>query len=232
MKFKRFIPLMVLVLAVSGCGKKAEDVETTTEATTEETTEAVSEESTTAVTTVQATTAVTTQATTKAAQPATEAPAKPAAQTQPVTQAPAPEAPTVQAPKAGTIGVTLKNTKIMLNTAMGEVAKILGSTTDYSEAPSCNYDGLDKVFTYDKVNIYTYPHPSGDIINEIEINDAAIPTDKGFAPIGKTIEEVKAVYGEPTEVEGVTYKYADGDCYTYFYADNGTVTYWGVAVEE
>ena len=231
MKFKRLIPLMVLVLAVSGCGKKSADADTT-ETTTETATETVSEESTTAVTTTQTTTsAATTQAATEAAQPATAPAVKTAVV--PAPPAPAPEpAPEVKAPEAGTLGVTLKHANILLNTAMSEASKILGSTTDYSEAPSCNYDGLDKVFTYDKVNIYTYPHPSGDIINEIEINDEAIMTDKGIAPIGKTIDEVKAVYGEPTEVEGVTYKYTDGNCYTYFYAENGVVTYWGVAMEE
>lgn len=239
MKFKKMIPLMVLTFAVSRCGnntdKETAVTETTTEviteeATSEETTaeeiteEIVNEESTTAETTTQMTTnAVVTQATTESTA------AKPAASTN---TKPSDSTPTVQPPKEGNIGVTLKNTKILLNTSMDNVSKILGSTTDYSEAPSCNYDGLDKVFTYGDVNIYTYPHPSGDIINEIEINDAAITTDKGIAPIGKTIEDIKAVYGEPTAVEGVTYKYADGDCYTYFYADNGTVTYWGVAVEQ
>lgn len=228
MKYKvlKTVLITMILVSMAGCGDK-KDVDQTTESTTETTTEA-----TTAIetTTAETTTLTTTQAETQAAKVAV---------TQAVTNAPAPApksipAPTPKstpAPAAGSLGVTYKNKKIMLNTNISAVAPALGSTTDYSEAPSCNYDGLDKVFTYGNVSIYTYPHSSGDLINEIEVNDASVSTDKGLVPIGKSMADIKAVYGEPSGVEGSTYKYANGNCYTYFYADGDIVSYWGVVYE-
>lgn len=203
--------LMTMVTACGGNVSEDENIattEVTTEAITaeesEETTEAITDTTTVATETTTVTT--TTEATTSAPVP---------------TPAPAP----------GSLGVVYNNTNIMLNTNIANVTSVLGSTTDYSEAPSCNYDGLDKVFTYGGVSIYTYPHSSGDLINEIEVSDPAVITAESVAPIGKSIEDIIATYGEPTATEGSTYKYSKGNCYTYFYADGGVVSYWGVVYE-
>lgn len=235
MKYKALkITLIAMIIAsMAGCGdKKAES--SASEATTEVLIEEASAEDTTIIetTTMEDTTVVTTQATTDAAsQPTTQVAAPTPAPAPKSTPTPAPTQKSTPAPAAGSLGVTYKNQKIMLNTNINTVSSALGSTTDYSEAPSCNYDGLDKVFTYGDVSIYTYPHGSGDLINEIEVNDTSVATDKGIAPIGKSMADIKAVYGEPTGVEGSTYKYANGNCYTYFYADGDMVSYWGVVYE-
>lgn len=213
---------MALVCA-TGCGSnEAENI--TTETTTENITEAVTEDTTAIESTEITTAAVTTEVTTESTENTTTTVTEKVETTQQ-------SAASASVPAQGSLGVTYRNNKIMLNSNISEVSAALGSTTDYSEAPSCNYDGLDKVFVYGNVSIYTYPHASGDLINEIEVNDEQIATDKGIVPIGKTIDEVKAVYGEPTSTEGSMYKYADGNCYTYFYADNGVVYYWGVVYE-
>ncbi len=218
-KILKAIPMLLIAsFIMTGCGNNNSEDEASTETTTvaeetsvEDSTSVVSE-TTTAETTVQTTTQAATETITAAANENQQE-------------------VSVPAPAAGSLSLSYKNTKLTLNTNIANVQLALGQTTDYSEAPSCNYDGLDKVFTYGSVSIYTYPHQSGDLINEIEVSDASISTDKGITPIGKTIDDIKAVYGEPTSVEGSTYKYTNGNCYTYFYDDGSSISYWGIAYE-
>ncbi len=247
-------PVLMIALALTACGgNKAGDTEATTEAAseavTEASTEAVSEQTTLAVSTQAATQAATnaqTQTTTKApaAKTATKTSVSTASSTTPkVTPVPVAPTPAVQTPAASTpaprvistptkkdLGLTLKGNKILLNSNMSEVAPLLGSTTNYSEEPSKEFSGKEKTFTYGLVNIYTYPHSTGDYIDEIEINDPAITTDTGLAPIGKNISEVKAVYGEPSFFDSSFYVYEAGDCYTYYSTENDIVKYWGVVL--
>lgn len=225
MKYKvlKIVLAATVIASLAGCSDNKTD-EQTTESTTEITTEITTDVEATTLSTTETTTAVTTQ-------PITVAATQAATNAEVTVPKPTPTSKPTPAPAAGSLGVTYKGRKIMLNTNISAVSSALGNTTDYSEAPSCNYDGLDKIFTYGDVSIYTYPHQSGDLINEIEVNDASVAADKGINPIGMTMADVKAVYGEPTAVEGSTYKYANGNCYTYFYADGDMVSYWGVVYE-
>lgn len=236
------IAVLTLISAMTACGKK-ENVNDVAEETTEESTEVSTEETSTATLITETTTAEDIITTTKPASEQAKAVSKPAEKkptsgnnggstnTNAGSSAQQNNTNTVNPPAAESLGVTVKGKKILLNTKISDSTSALGNTTDYSEAPSCNYDGLDKVFTYGDVSIYTYPHASGDLINEIEVNDASVSTDKGIAPIGKTLAEIKGVYGEPTSTEGDTYKYKSGNSYTYFYVDGDVVSYWGVAYE-
>jgi hypothetical protein len=240
---KLLLKTAVVALAVatmSACGSKSNDFEVVTEETEtvtgvsdEVSSEETSEETSVDTTETESETATETQTEVQAETTTVEVKTTVETKSQP-TSAAKKETETKKAdePALGALGVTYKGKKIMLNSNMGNVSSSLGSTTDYSEAPSCNYNGLDKVFVYGDVSVYTYPNANGDYINEIEVDDNSVATESGLLPIGKTINDVKAVYGEPTSVEGSTYKYANGNCYTYFYADGENVLYWGVAVEQ
>lgn len=252
LKLLKIVPVFIFVALMTACGEESKELEVTTEIFTETTTEISSETVSETITEVMSETSTeiltevegetvsieidkpTTE--TVPAKTATQKPIETPTET-PVLSPVSKEIPEtsiqnetpVSIPAAGSLGVTYKGKKVMLNTDINSAA--LGNTTDYSEAPSCNYDGLDKVFTYGNVSIYTYPYADCDLINEIEVNDNSVTTDKGIEPIGKSIEDIKSVYGEPTAVEGSTYKYANDSCYTYFYAYNGIVSYWGVVYE-
>ncbi len=238
-------PVLMIALALTACGgNKTDNTEATTEAVSEAVSEAStevgSEQTTLAVSTqaaTQATTNAQTQTTTKApaAKTATKTSVSTASSSTPIPAVPTPAAPTpaprvIPTPTKKDLGLTLKGNKILLNTNMSEVAPLLGSTTNYAEEPSKEFSGKEKTFTYGLVNIYTYPHSTGDYIDEIEINDPAITTDTGLAPIGMNISEVKAVYGEPSFFDSSFYVYEAGDCYTYYSTENDIVKYWGVVL--
>jgi len=74
----------------------------------------------------------------------------------------------------------------------------LGSDYEYSEAMSCDYDGLDKTYIYETAEFYTWPMPDGDLVNEVYTESPAVSTSKGIS-VGATREEVLAAYGEHFE---------------------------------
>ena len=49
------------------------------------------------------------------------------------------------------------NATLKLGTVMSDgLLKALGTPTDTTEAPSCHYDGMDIIYTYDHISVYTY----------------------------------------------------------------------------
>lgn len=74
----------------------------------------------------------------------------------------------------------------------------LGPAASVQEAPSCHYDGMDTVTTYNGFIIQTYRQEDADIVCLVEIQDRMLATEKGIQ-IGNDLEAVKAAYGEPKE---------------------------------
>ncbi len=71
----------------------------------------------------------------------------------------------------------------------------LGDDYNYKEAASCAYVGMDKSFSYNGIDIYTYPLDDIDKIDEIYISSDAYSTNKGIT-VGSTLDDIKAAYGE------------------------------------
>ena len=87
----------------------------------------------------------------------------------------------------------------------------LGDPVNYFEAESCAFEGLDKTYTYDGVEIVTYPDEDVDRISSVRILSEAVSTPEGIT-IGSTPEDVTAAYGEDYTAMGQQYTYEDGDC--------------------
>lgn len=126
------------------------------------------------------------------------------------------------------LSIAVNGKAVCLNDDISALA--LGEATDYYEAPSCNYDGLDKVFTYNEVSVYTYPKDGKDLVNEVEVNAAGILYENSLG-IGSAEADVKALLGEPSAIEGDTYRYAFDNSYLYFYFEDNSVSYWGIALD-
>lgn len=74
----------------------------------------------------------------------------------------------------------------------------LGEGYEYAEGKSCNYDGLDKTYTYQTATFYTNPLPEGDLLSEIYSESDSVTTSKGIT-VGADKADVLAAYGEPAE---------------------------------
>lgn len=120
--------------------------------------------------------------------------------------APSGPAPT---PKADSKYVlTYQGCELPMNADFAPLLAYLGEPASYFEAESCAFDGLDKTYTYDAVEIVTYPDGDLDRISYVRILSDAVSTPEGIT-IGSTAEEVAAAYGEGS---GNQYDYEDGDC--------------------
>ena len=97
------------------------------------------------------------------------------------------------------------NVSYPLNSEAAPLLEALGSEYTETTAPSCVYDGEDKMFEYDNMTIYTYPTDGIDMIDEIYFFGGDFQTTKDIK-IGSTLEEVKEQYGQGFD-KGSTYEY-------------------------
>lgn len=115
------------------------------------------------------------------------------------------------APEAGSKYVlTYRDCPLPMNAEFAPLLDFLGEPDSYFEAASCAFDGLDKTYTYDGVEIITYPDGERDYISSVRILDGGVSTPEGIT-IGSTPEEVTAACGEDFQDLGTQYVYEDGD---------------------
>lgn len=99
------------------------------------------------------------------------------------------------------LSLSIDGTRYSLKSNIDTVITNLGPDYDYSEAMSCDYDGLDKTYSYDIAEFYTFPLPEGDLVSEIYTENRSVSTSKGIV-VGAAKEEVLAAYGEDCEDTG------------------------------
>ena len=123
-----------------------------------------------------------------------------------------------------------------------DVTASLGEDYAYSEAMSCAYDGLDKVYGYESegADFSTRPDGDRDLVCEIYIYDGDWQTAKGIK-IGSSIDDVKAAYGEPSrstnfasyyEIPASNSDSTGASLYFEFLKGDGTITSFGVIAEQ
>ncbi len=86
----------------------------------------------------------------------------------------------------------------------------LGDGYEYAEGMSCDYDGLDKTYTYEAATFYTNPLAEGDLLAEIYSESPEAATSKGISP-GASKADVIAAYGDPAEQDEYLLIYRAGE---------------------
>ena len=71
----------------------------------------------------------------------------------------------------------------------------LGDALNYFEAPSCAFEGMDKIYYYSGFAIYTFPDGDIDRVLSIVLSDDLTKTNEGIF-IGSAKDDVVAKYGE------------------------------------
>jgi len=102
------------------------------------------------------------------------------------------------------------------------VTAVLGTEYEYSETISCEYDGMDKIFTYDGVEFYTYPEGEEDFLHEILLLTPKYQTARGIA-VDDSKDQVTAAYGEEFEDKGGIWVYKADSGALWFYFTGDTV---------
>lgn len=116
-------------------------------------------------------------------------------------------------------------TEIAVDAEASEILAALGMWLDYSESPSCAFEGLDKVYLYQGFRVQTYTAGGKDFIHSVELTDDSVATPEGIS-VGATAEQIVAVYGEPTSSTDTAMTYVDTErgMYLQFILRGGTVT--------
>ncbi len=103
------------------------------------------------------------------------------------------------------------------------ILKSLGESKDYFEAPSCAFQGLDKIYYYSGFELSTYPKDDIDYISAINFTDDSVSTKEGIS-IGSTSDEVIKAYGNDYKGENGSYIYILGKSKLSFITENDAVT--------
>jgi hypothetical protein len=111
--------------------------------------------------------------------------------------------PTTTAPTQTTAGTTaaakgytftFKGSVIAVAAPAAPILESLGDPINYFEAPSCAFQGLDKIYTYAGMEFQAYTENEVDYIYSISVLDDTVETPEGIA-LGASADDVKAAYG-------------------------------------
>lgn len=90
------------------------------------------------------------------------------------------------------------------------VIEQLGEAVSYFEAPSCAFEGVDKIYTYSSFELETYPVDGEDFVSCVTFKDDSITTLEGVG-IGDSLDKVKEVYGTDATEDGGMLVYKKDD---------------------
>lgn len=91
------------------------------------------------------------------------------------------------------------------------------------EAPSCAFDGIDRIFSYPGVQIHTYPDGDEDFVHTISIRDDSISIYGGIF-LGSSFDDVTSVFGTNYDRDFDMFTYTKGDTTLAFLIEDGIVT--------
>jgi len=138
-----------------------------------------------------------------------------------------PEEPPLFALKVG-------NFLIEMDQNINEVLDALGEPQGVFVAPSCAFDGEDRIFQYPSVQIHTYPKGDDDYVHTISLRDDTIRTTEGRIYLGSSLPAVINAYGDDYVHDSGMYTYTRELTTLEFFVEDNTVigiTY-GFIIEE
>ena len=90
------------------------------------------------------------------------------------------------------------------------VIEQIGEPLGRFEAESCAFEGIDIIFSYPGIQIYTYPAGDNNFIHTIGFFDDSVRTAEGGIHLGSNIQAVIDVYGNDYGYETGMYRYTRG----------------------
>lgn len=103
------------------------------------------------------------------------------------------------------------------------VVSDLGDANNYFEAPSCAFNGVDKIYTYSDFEIHTYPDGEADRISMILLLNDLVSTPEGIC-IGSSLEDMEAAYGTGYTQSSGAYTYTKDNMNLTFLVTDGSIS--------
>lgn len=103
-----------------------------------------------------------------------------------------------------------QNTVIEMDADAAPIVEKLGEADFYFEAPSCAFEGIDKMYTYSGFELDTYPTKDKDYVSSVVFKDDTVTTAEGIG-IGDSKEKLEEIYGTQwTDENGMMVYEKDG----------------------
>jgi len=102
-----------------------------------------------------------------------------------------------------------KEFRIEMNQNINEIINALGEPLGIFEAPSCAFDGIDRIFSYPGLQIHTYPAGDSDFIHTMSLRDDSTGTIEGIY-LGDSLLLMLRAYGDDYELEFGMYTFTRG----------------------
>jgi hypothetical protein len=115
-----------------------------------------------------------------------------------------------------------KGVQIAVETLSSTALEALGEPVNYFEAPSCAFEGMDRIYTYGGFEFQTYTEGEKDYIASIRFLDDSITTPEGIG-LNASLEDVVAAYGKDYKQSFSQYTYTKGKCNLSFIIENNEV---------
>jgi len=126
-------------------------------------------------------------------------------------------------PTAEGFSLTVQNGfTILMNMDIENVLDSLGEPSQVFTAPSCAFDGEDRIFLYPGMQLHTWPDGGIDRVHTINIRDDSRRTNGGIL-LGDSYADVIAAYGDNYAREQDMLTFTRGRTTLSFFMDGDTV---------
>lgn len=116
-----------------------------------------------------------------------------------------------------------KGVSIAMHKEAAPILESLGDNMDYFEAESCAFQGMEKVYTYNGFELYTYEADGIDYIAAIMFLDDSVSTKEGIY-LYSSLDDVLKAYGDDYSEELGLYTYEIDKSKISFLIENNEVT--------
>lgn len=112
--------------------------------------------------------------------------------------------------------------KMAINDRAEPILEKLGEPMHYFEAPSCAFEGMDKIYSYPGFDLQTYTKDDNEYVYSILFLDDSVTTREGIG-LNATLEQITEAYGDDYENTYNQYTYYDGNGRLSFLLENDEV---------
>jgi len=121
--------------------------------------------------------------------------------------------------------------KIYMDQNINDVLVALGEPLGVFEAPSCAFDGIDRIFSYPGIQIHTYPVGDEDFVHTISIRDDSVliksdnyASSTLFFHLGSSWDAVKSIFGTDYHRDFDMFTFTRGNTTLAFLVEDDMVT--------
>ena len=114
------------------------------------------------------------------------------------------------------------DTLVEMDQDMDYLLPQLGEPAGVFEAPSCAFDGIDRIFGFGAIQIHTYPDGDLDRVHTVSFLNDNIATVSGIS-LGSSIDDVLAVYGNDYVQDAGMFVFTRNGTTLSFFVDSGMV---------